>query len=144
MIAIVLAWGNSLSSAQTIAPMVTNFDYSNYTFQYTEGGETKTAKLTDEATTPDHIIALLKAVYTDNTIPGIHYGYNYNGTPDILSKLDYLNNARLGTPWPLGTANADNYPNPEQDGMTLLLVQFKEDWTSKTLGIWRNFRPKLH
>ncbi len=59
MIAIVLAWGNSLSSAKTIAPMVTNFDYSNYTFQYTEGGVTKTANLTDEAKTPDHIIALL-------------------------------------------------------------------------------------
>ena len=120
MIAIVLAWGNSLSSAQTIAPMVTNFDYSNYTFQYTEGGETKTANLTDEATTPDHIIALLKAVYTDKTIPGIHYGYNYNGTTDNL--LNYLNNANQGTPWTLGTADATNYPNPDQDGMTLLLV----------------------
>ena len=133
MIAIVLAWGNSLSSAQTIAPMVTNFDYSNYTFQYTEGGETKTANLTDEATTPDHIIALLKAVYTDKTIPGIHYGYNY-GTPDNNSKLDYAQHASQGTPWTLGTADATNYPNPDQDGMTLLLVQFKEDWTSKTPG----------
>ena len=133
MIAIVLAWGNSLSSAQTIAPMVTNFDYSNYTFQYTtEDGDTKTANLTDEATTPDHIIALLKAVYTDKTIPGIHYGYNYNGTPDILSKLNYLNNANQGTPWTLGTADETNYPNPDQDGMTLLLVQFKEDWRSNT------------
>ena len=132
MIAIVLAWGNSLSSAQTIAPMVTNFDYSNYTFQYTEGGETKTANLTDEATTPDHIIALLKAVYTDKTIPGIHYGYNYNGTTDNL--LNYLNNANQGTPWTLGTADATNYPNPDQDGMTLLLVQLNEDWTSKTPG----------
>ena len=132
MIAIVLAWGNSLSSAQTIAPMVTNFDYSNYTFQYTtEGGETKTANLTDEATTPDHIIALLKAVYTDKTIPGIHYGYNY-GTPDNNSKLDYAQHASQGTPWTLGTADATNYPNPDQDGMTLLLVQFKEGWTSKT------------
>ena len=133
MIAIVLAWGNSLSSAQTIAPMVTNFDYSNYTFQYTEGGVTKTANLTDEATTPDHIIALLKAVYTDKTIPGIHYGYNY-GTPDDLSKFNYLDNAMKGTPWTLGTADATNYPNPDQDGMTLLLVQFKENWTSKTPG----------
>ena len=130
MIAIVLAWGNSLSSAQTIAPMVTNFDYSNYTFQYTEDGKTKTANLTDEATTPDHIIALLKAVYTDKTIPGIHYGYNYNGTTDNL--LNYLNNANQGTPWNLGTADETNYPNPDQDGMTLLLVQFKEGWTSKT------------
>ena len=130
MIAIVLAWGNSLSSAQTIAPMVTNFDYSNYTFQYTEDGKTKTANLTDEATTPDHIIALLKAVYTDKTIPGIHYGYNYNGTTDNL--LNYLNNANQGTPWTLGTADETNYPNPDQDGMTLLLVQFKEGWTSKT------------
>ena len=132
MIAIVLAWGNSLSSAQTIAPMVTNFDYSNYTFQYTEGGETetKTANLTDEATTPDHIIALLKAVYTDKTIPGIHYGYHYNGTTD--NQLDYLSHADLGTPWTKGTADATTYPNPDQEGMTLLLVQFKEGWTSNT------------
>lgn len=133
MIAIVLAWGNSLSSAQTqtIAQMVTNFDYSNYTFQYTtEGGETKTAKLTEEATTPDHIIALLKAVYTDKTIPGIHYGYHYNGTTD--NQLNYLSLANQGTPWTKGTADATTYPNPDQEGMTLLLVQFKEGWTSKT------------
>ena len=84
MIAIVLAWGivfprhkQLLRWSQTLTIQTT--------FQYTEGGETKTAKLTDEATTPDHIIALLKAVYTDKTIPGIHYGYNYNGTTDNLS-----------------------------------------------------------
>ena len=129
MLAFALVLGDCAASAQTIAPMVTNFDYSNYTFTYTEGGQTKTAKLTDEATTPDHIIALLKAVYTDKTIPGTLWGYNY-GTQ--IRQLNYANYANQGTPWTMGTVNATTYPNPEQEGMTLLLVQMKEGWTSKT------------
>ena len=130
MLAFALVLGAGAASAQTIAPMVTNFDYSNYTFTYTEGGQTKTAKLTDEATTPDHSIALLKAVYTDKTIPGTLWGYNYNGTQ--IRQLNYANYAKQGTPWTMGTVNATTYPNPEQKGMTLLLVQMKEGWTSKT------------
>ena len=110
--------------------MVTDFDYSNFKFDYIENGVTKTANLTDEATTPDHIIALLKAVYTDKNIPGTHFGYNYNGTQ--MRTLDYLGYAKQGTPWTMGTANTANYPRPARQGMTLLLVQMKENWASKT------------
>ena len=121
------ATGSGLIHAQTIAPMVTNFNYSGYEVSYTEGGDTKTVPLTAEATTPDHIIALLKAVYTDPTIPGVWWGYDYNGKQ--VRRLDYNAYANQGTPWTKGN---DTYANPEQDGMTLLLVQMKEGWTSKT------------
>ena len=109
---------------------VSYFDYSDYTFTYTEDGVTKTARLTDEATTPDHMIALLEKVYKDNTLPGTLYAYEYNGVKD--NPLNYSSNANQGTPWTKGTVNATTYPQPDRDGMTLLLVQFNEGWTSTT------------
>ena len=69
---------------------VTHFDYSNYQFTYEEDGVTNTAKLTDEATTPEHMAALLKAVYTDPTIPGIHYAYDFNGKQSRKINYNYL------------------------------------------------------
>ena len=111
---------------------VNTFDYSGYTFTYEEDGVVKTARLTDEAFTPAHQMALLKAVYADPTIPGIHYGYNYNGTQN--RKLDYNHNAHQGETedpesyW-LGTPD-EFYPNPIQNGMTMLIVQVKDTWKS--------------
>ncbi len=140
MLAFALVLGAGAATAQTIAPMVTNFDYSGYTFQYTEGGVTKTANLTDEATTPDHIIALLKAVYTDKTIPGTLYGYHYPAD-HTERPLNYATYANQGTPWTKGTVNATTYPNPDQEGMTLLLVQMKEGWKSSTPGNnWNDYK----
>ena len=112
---------------------VTHFDYSNYQFTYEEDGVTKTAKLTDEATTPEHMAALLKAVYTDPTIPGIHYAYDFNGTQS--RKINYNAYARIGmkpsnnylVPWDVEDQSAI-IPNPNESGMTLLMVNINEDW----------------
>ena len=109
----------------SMSAKVTHFDYSNYEFKYTDGGIEKTAKLTDEATTTNHMIALLKAVYTDPTIPGTWYGYDYNGSQ--LGKIEYDDFAS-NTPWIKG-AN-ETYSDPNDDGMTLLLVQMKDGWYS--------------
>ena len=107
----------------SMSAKVTHFDYSNYEFNYTDGGIEKTAKLTDEATTTSHMIALLKAVYTDPTIPGTWWGYDYNDTQ--LRQLNYDDYANRGTPWGKGS---EIYSNPDEDGMTLLLVQMKDGW----------------
>ncbi|MBR1543973.1 MAG: hypothetical protein IJ626_03665 [Muribaculaceae bacterium] len=109
------------------------FDYSQFYFTYEENGETKTACLTDEALTPEHQIALLKEVYTNPNIPGIHYGYDYrdaDGNKYQNRKINYDNYGHKGETdacfW-LGTA-ADTYPNPIQNGMTMLLVTVKDTW----------------
>lgn len=112
---------------------VTNFDYSTYEFTYEEDGVTKTAKLTDEATTPEHMAALLKAIYTDPTIPGIHYAYDFNGTQS--RKIDYNAYARervnpnknYVVPWDVEDQSVVT-PNPNESGMTLLMVNISEDW----------------
>ena len=109
----------------SMSAKVTHFDYSNYEFNYTDGGIEKTAKLTDEATTTNHMIALLKAVYTDPTIPDTWYGYDYNGSQ--LGKIEYNLFASIA-PWIKG-AN-ETYSDPYDDGMTLLLVQMKDGWYS--------------
>ncbi|MBR5102041.1 MAG: hypothetical protein IK092_02850 [Muribaculaceae bacterium] len=109
---------------------VTHFDYSGYTFTYEENGETKTANLTDEARTPDHMIALLKEVYTNPEIPGIHYAYDSLGLTQSR-KIDYNSFGHKGTPWK--DDKSVKYPTPYGDGMTLLLVQCKNDFSVNDL-----------
>lgn len=117
-----------------VTTKVTRFDYSNYTFTYMEDGVEKTAHLTDEALTPAHQIALLREVYTNPDIPGIKYAYDYNGRQS--RKLDYNQYGHSGQNdacyW-LGTSS-DTYPNPNEDGMTMLLVQLKTTWTTGQHG----------
>lgn len=117
-----------------VTTKVTRFDYSNYTFTYMEDGVEKTAHLTDEALTPAHQIALLREVYTNPDIPGIKYAYDYNGRQS--RKLDYNQYGHLGQNdacyW-LGTSS-DVYPNPNEDGMTMLLVQLKTTWRTGLHG----------
>jgi len=114
---------------------VTKHDYGSYTYTYMDvNGVEQTANLCDEAKTPEQIKALIKAVYTDPTIPGIHYAYDFNGTQ--VRKIDYnayahegvnANNPTMRVTWD----NADPsevIPNPDQDGMTLLMVNMKDSW----------------
>ena len=113
---------------------VTQFDYSNYNYTYYDAnGVEQTANLCDEATTPEQIKALIKAVYTDPTIPGIHYAYDFNGTQ--VRKIDYNAYAHEGVnpkkalkvTWDNADPN-EVIPNPDQDGMTLLMVNMKDSW----------------
>ncbi|MBR6490184.1 MAG: hypothetical protein IKT03_06580 [Muribaculaceae bacterium] len=114
---------------------VTKFDYSNYTYTYIDAnGVEQTASIMDEANSPEQIKALVKAIYTDPTIPGIHYAYDFNGTQ--IRKIDYNAYAREGVKatsknmkvtWDDADPN-EVIPNPEQDGMTLLMVNMKDSW----------------
>jgi len=149
--------------AQEIGNKVTKFDWSQFNFNYTENGVTKTANLTDEATTPDHIIGLLRAIYINPAVPGIHYAYMWRnpetGNLQLNRKLDYHYNY-----WPYNQEINDSthsqrrssgklyggggkyntwdrslddnmvIENPEEDGMTVLLIQLKETW-NKPVGI---------
>lgn len=114
---------------------VTKFDYSGYTYTYIDAnGVEQTAHITDEANSPEQIKALIKAVYTDRTIPGIHYAYDFNGTQ--VRKIDYNAYAHEGVnpenPTMRVTWNdadpSEVIPNPDLDGMTLLMVNMKDSW----------------
>ena len=110
-----------------VTTKVTHFDYSDYTYTYIdENGVEQTASLIDEATNTDQIIALLKKIYTDPTIPGIHYAYDYKdaeGQPYQRKKLNYNANASRGTPW----GSASGIVNPYEDGMTMLVVTHEKE-----------------
>lgn len=114
----------------TAGTKVTHFDYSTYTYTYTDAnGVEQTASLIDEATNTDQIIALLKKVYTDPTIPGIRYAYDYKddeGQPYQRKHLNYNVNASHGTPWT--RTNGEVVANPNDDGMTMLVVQVKDSY----------------
>ena len=143
------------AQAQELGIKMTQFDWANpvFDFSYTEAGtgETKTVKLTDEAKTTDHIIALLRAVYVNADIPGIRYAYMWRNPETGELLLNRKMNFRYNY-----TSHSDRseYPNggggnpnntwarsldknagivvPEettQDGMTVMLVQLKESWT---------------
>lgn len=111
---------------------VLSFDYSGFEYTYTDAnGELQTARLTDEATSAEQIAALLKAVYVNPEIPGILYGWDYNGTQS--RKLNYneyghcLINQSEGFPWQRAAAG-ETFPNPNDDGMTLLMVSVADNW----------------
>ena len=114
----------------TVGTKVTHFDYSTYTYTYIDvNGVEQTASLIDEATNTDQIIALLKKVYTDPTIPGIRYAYDYKdnvGQPYQRKHLNYNVNASHGTPWT--RTNGEVVANPNDDGMTMLVVQVKDSY----------------
>lgn len=116
----------------------THFDYSNYTYTYIENGveddtqgEERTVLLTEPATTTDQMCALIRKVFTDKTIPGIHYAYDYNGTQYRKIIYNFIGHLLIsqseGHPWQRESAGL-TFEDPEQDGMTMMLVELKQSW----------------
>lgn len=131
LIALVGCFAANAKVHHDVTSKVTHFNYSTYTYTYINAnGVEQTANLIDEATTPNQIKALLKKVYTDPTIPGIHYAYDYKdneGNPIQYKKLNYDVNASFGTPWDKSN-NDGTIANPNDDGMTMFLVQVKDSY----------------
>ncbi len=71
--------GNGIENTGTLPP-----SFYEYTFNWTDGdGNTHENKLNDIATDPEHMIALMREVYTNKNLPGNFYrGYNANGEPE--------------------------------------------------------------
>lgn len=146
-----IAAGAIGATAQSLPPKVTHFDWSQFSYTYTEAnGETKTANLTDPATTTDQIIALLRAVYINKDVPGIRYAYMWRNpeTGELLlnRKMHYrynytshsdkseFPNGGGGNPnntWPRSLDKNAGIVVPDtttEDGMTVMLVQLKNSW----------------
>lgn len=122
----------------------TNFNYADekYKFTWTDStGATHTNLLTDKATDPDHILALIAKVYATPEIPGtiysneikktgkINYDYHASQTEHITSStptkyLDWLESYDK----PISA--------PSENGKTVLFVEIKPTFHAKG-GMWQ-------
>ena len=144
------------TQAQEVGPKVTQFDWSQFEFTFTDSDNVEhVANLTDEAKTIDHIISLLRAVYTNENVPGIRYAYAYQrpgeSEPSLHRLLNYGFNYTSHTLPYEGSTHSGNsngrggggynntwdrsldqgilpIKNPIEDGMTVMLVQLNESW----------------
>lgn len=150
------------TQAQEVGPKVTQFDWSQFQFTFTDSNNVEhVANLTDEAKTTDHIISLLRAVYTNENVPGIRYAYAYQRPgepePSLHRMLNYGFNYTSHTSPYAGSTNTGNahghggggsnntwdrsldegilpIKNPVEDGMTVMLVQLNESWNKPRGG----------
>ena len=95
--------------------------YDAITYQWTDAsGATHENAITDVATNPYQIIALLKKVYCDPNIPGPHYSaYDANGNRE--REVYY---GAVGGGWNI---SADDVIPPYEDGYTLLMVSVSDN-----------------
>ncbi len=123
---------------------VVSFDYSGFSYTYIDAdGVEKTAMLTDEARGTEQICALLKEVYVNPEIPGIHYGYDFDGTQSRKMDYDFYGHLYTGSgfSWQRNSPR-ETFPNPNQDGMTMLLVSINDTWKSTMVN--NNTTPEEH
>ncbi len=95
--------------------------YDAITYQWTDAsGAQHTNAITDLATDPYQIVALLKKVYCDPNIPGPWYSaYKADGTTRER-EVDY---GAVGGGWNI---SADDVTKPYEEGYTILMVSVKE------------------
>ncbi len=132
--------------------------YSQFTYNWTDGaGQSHTNAITDVATNPYQIVAMLKEIYTNRNIPGtkslpdnlssgttveVNYNY-YSYTPILFTRYS----DRSWKDWTTGSLrNSGSYSNdvdndltPYEDGLTLLLVEVKDDFvrpSSSYSSLW--------
>ena len=75
----------------------TFFEGITYTWKENGNGTTHTSNLSEIATDPDQIIAMLKEVYTNKTIPGnLKRGYTSGGGNDTYSDVSYAGVGGIG------------------------------------------------
>ena len=112
----------SVRSAMAQEAALTFAQYEAITYDWVdEQGRSHTSKLTDVATDPYQIVALLRTAYCDPRVPGPYFnGYAQNGT-DRENEVYYGANAGG---WDIA---ADDVQAPTQEGYTLFLVSVKDD-----------------
>jgi len=109
-----------LMSAQAQSVVYPKAYYDAITYEWTDaGGVSHTNALTDVATDPYQIVALLKKVYCDPNVPGPKYSaYTKNGERE---REVYYGPVAGG--WNI---SADDVIPPYEEGYTLLMVAVKE------------------
>lgn len=119
-------WFTALGTQHTMAQSTSTWTRAQYEalgaiVKWTDSqGNSHANMLTDVATDPYHIMALLKTAYTDQRVPGIIYGgYDKNGNRD--GAVTYGNI----TGWGITSVTA-----PTTEGYTTFMVKVKNGWSS--------------
>lgn len=116
-------------SAQLVVKSKADYDEITYTWT-DDGGNTVTSKLTDKATDPYQIIALLEKVYGDPRVPGPYYSA-YGSWEE--SGLYYTYNEGRCDEVYYGPVTTNGWnvtaTRPNEEGYTVLLVAVKNSFT---------------
>lgn len=107
--------------------------YEGITYQWNDGSNNShTSNLTEVATDPHQVMALIKEVFTNRNIPGIYYGgYTQQGDregPVSYDISNYEGNTGLENQWKI--PQGEHQPNEE--GYTTLMVFVKNSWGKGT------------
>ena len=115
-----------LMSAQAQSAVHPKAYYDAITYQWTDAsGASHTNAITDVATDPYQIVALLKKVYCDPNIPGPRYSaYKANGERE--REVYY---GAVGGGWDI---SASDVTAPYEEGYTILMVSVKEELNLRT------------
>lgn len=113
-------------SAQSVVKSKAYYDAITYTWT-DDGGNTVTSKLTDKATDPYQIIALLEKVYGDPRVPGPYYSAYGSWKKSGLFSYTY-NEGRCDEVY-YGPVTTNGWTvtatKPDEEGYTVLLVAVK-------------------
>ncbi len=129
------ATATAAESTTVLAPVKLLGDsvyFSKFTYNWVnDAGETCTARLTDVATDPRQIYAMIAKVYTDPDIPGkIKVSPVDGDKADTVSNVVYYSNKAWAHWNTNGNKNAIdvnyNIPTPKVDEQTTLLVEVKD------------------
>lgn len=97
--------------------------YEQFTYEWSDWqGVTHTADITEKASSPEQIIALIAKIYGDPNIPGTLKA-NTDATPSPATDEMYSNQAYVGFDF-----GGDVTP-PYEEGLTMLLVKVNDLWT---------------
>lgn len=111
-------------NAQSVVHNNAWYEQSRFNYTWTDAnGASHVAKLTDIATDPRQIVALLKKVYCDPNIPGIKYsGYTSSG-----SRYRSVTYDAIAGGWGISSSDVST---PIEEGYTTLMVALKNYTTT--------------
>ncbi len=122
----------SAGSAPVLDPVKMQCDsayYAQFTYDWTDdAGQTHTARLTDVATDPRQIYALVAKVYGDPKIPGKHQSSPVDG--DVATGRWAANTVEYTWKTQNYWSELNNTQTPEIDEQTTLLVEVKDVFAS--------------
>lgn len=112
--------------------------YDQFTYNWPIGTTAHTSKITDKATDPDQIIALLRYIYMERRLPGIYYaGYGTNSN-NVNQRVRPVYYGGIDGGWDIPfNASNNRYTDyetykPYSEGYTVLLVAVKDIFTMST------------
>lgn len=123
--------------------------YKQFTYEWTDWqGVTHTSDITEKATSPEQIIALISKIYGDPAIPGTLTA-NPDDVPSPTAEEMYNHKIPAGYDYfqTDGETPIQVTP-PTEEGMTLLLVKVNDKWTinniyyEETIGEGENAKTK--